>query len=48
MVTFLFNRPKLQEYLKFLFISLGGPKVALERVIFKLTKGWVTTKKMEH
>ena len=30
------------EYLKFLFISSGSPLVALERDIFKLTKGCLT------
>ena len=35
MVTFLFNPPELQEYLKFLFISLGGQKVALKKRHFQ-------------
>ena len=39
---------KSVEYLKLLFISLGSPLVALERDIFKLTKGCLTSEETEH
>ena len=39
---------KSVEYLKLLFISLDSPLVALVRDIFKLTKGCLTSQKIEH
>ena len=35
------------EYQKLLFISLRSPLATLERDIFKLTKGYLTSEKME-
>ena len=40
-------RVKSFEYLKLLFMSLGSPLVALERHIFKLTKGCSVIEKIE-
>ena len=36
------------KYRKVLFISLGSPLVALERDIFRLTKGCLTSEEIEH
>ena len=38
---------KSVEYLRLIFISLGSPLVALEREIFKLTKGYMMSEKIE-
>ena len=38
---------KSVEYLELLFISFGSPLVTLERNIFKLTKGYLMSKKIE-
>ena len=38
---------KSVEYRELLFISLGSPLVALERDIFKLTKGCLMSEKIE-
>ena len=47
-ITVFYSNPcsiKSVEYLKLLFISLGSPLVALERDIFKLTKGCLMSEK---